>query len=234
MAFERQFGHRLRVQRWVWVVAGVVVLCWLGVSFVVAGGRLLFGLLLWLTCLIAGHNGCAPFAQERDQGGWEELALLPLSERELALGKIAPGISAWLLPLGATALSWCMAALRPAGAGVDWWCWGAVSLLLLPPSYAALGALLGLVSPTSDEAHWRLALITTGLPALLGTGALFGLQLIGAEAICPLFTALRSAGTATFGLAAWVGTLLYAVAGGVAAWLVSTRLRSWALQGAVG
>jgi len=233
IAFERQFGHHLRVRRWVWIVAALVVAVWLFLPEPVMG-RFLFGLLLWFTCLIAAHNGCAPFAQERDRRGWEELALLPLSERELVLGKITAGVGAWLPPLAAAAVSLLVSALRTQGEASSWFAWGAGSLLLLPPAYLALGALIGLVNHTSEEAHWRVALISTGLPALLFTGSSFGLQLAGAEVLCPLFAALSGAPSGYAGVAAWMGTLLYAAAGGIAGWLVSTRLRSWALHSTAG
>lgn len=233
VAFERQFGHRVRVPRWAWVVLGLVVIgLWFVPSPVLE--RMLFGFLLWSACLLAAHNGCAPFAQERDRGGWEELALLPLTERELAFGKITPGLGVWLLPAAAAALTLLVGACRTRGTDSGWLAWGAVSLIVLPPAYAAYGALIGLLNHTSEEAHWRVALLSAGFPSLVLTGALAGLQLAGLEVIYPLFATFTGAVSGSIGPTAWVGTALYALAGAGAAWLVLTRLRTWALQSTVG
>ena len=233
IAFERQFGHRLRVPRWIWVVAGLAMIGSLFGPYPLMG-RVWFGLLLWIACLAAAHSGCAPFAQERDRGGWEELALLPLSDRELALGKIVAGAGAWLPPMAAAGLILVVTALRTSAAGGEWLSWAAASALLLPPTYLALGAFLGLVNHASDEAQWRVAVLSTALPALLLTGYVSGFQLAGAEALCPLFAAWTAVPTGTAGLAAWAGTLLYAAAGAGAGWLVLNRLRVWALHTATG
>lgn len=227
--FEGRFGHRLRVPRWAEIVAGLVLV---GLLFVpdVTVTRWLFGMLLWLACLVAAHNGCAPFARERDRGGWEELALLPVGDRELVVGKLSAGVRTWLPIVGGALTCLLMGYFRSPAAGFGWLVWGMVALLLLPPAFTALGALFGLVNPASDEAHWRVAILSTGLPALLLTGHLSEFQLIGAEALSPLFAALSSAGTGTVGVVGWLGTVLYALAGMIVGWLVVTRVRNWALD----
>jgi hypothetical protein len=233
VAFERQFGHRVRIRRWMWIVAALLAIGVLCIPFA-AAGRILFGLLLWTACMLAAHNGCASFAQERDRSGWEELALLPLTDRDLVLGKITAGTEAWRPPMAAALVTVLVTALRAPGFGAAWLSWGLVSALLLPPAYLALGAFLGLINHASDEAHWRAALLSTGLPALLLTGYVSGFQLTGAEALCPLFASWSAVPSGAVGIAAWVGILLYAAAGVGAGWLVLTRLRAWALHAPAG
>jgi hypothetical protein len=233
-ALETRHGHRVRIEKLAWIVGGVLLFLLLAFIPNAPVVRGTYGALLWLTCLVAGHNGCAPLARERERGGWEELALLPLTDGELAAGKLGPGVRT-VLGLSLTAIAALVVSyLRAPGVGPGWLLWGGVSLLLLPASFTALGALAGLLSPAAEEAHWRVGLLSTALPAILLTGMLFGLQVRGAELLSPLFGALSAAGSGHISAAAWIGTLGYAALGMTAAWLLRMRFREWALGGAVG
>ncbi|MCC2668764.1 MAG: hypothetical protein K0Q72_1235 [Armatimonadetes bacterium] len=228
--FERRFGHRLRVERWAWVVLSLlagILMVFPTASF----SRLVFAAALWGACLLAAHNGCAPFARERESGRWEELCLLPLSDREIAGGKLLVGGKSWLYAVVIAAVALVPGSFWRVQPEPQWVLWSLVTLLVLPPSMGLLGALLGLLTHSAEEAHWRVSLLSTAVPALLLAGSLAGFQLQGAAAICPLFGAVESSPLGVLNPYAWAGTLLYAVCGLAAGWLVTHHLRWFALHG---
>ncbi|MGV3721613.1 MAG: hypothetical protein ACO1SX_11945 [Actinomycetota bacterium] len=227
-SFEETFGYRIRIPKWVWIVTAVVASLLLLIPKPEIG-RSLFALFFWAAAATAAHNGCAAFARERETGRWEELALLPLTDREIAAGKISTGGRTWmgLALLGAGCL--IASALWAGKANLDLWVWAAVSLIAVPWAMTRLGGLLGLITANAEEAQWRISLLSTALPTLLSMGALNGFQLDWASAISPGLAAVMSIAAGALPSSAWLGSTLYALLGAAAGWLVSTRLRHLAL-----
>jgi hypothetical protein len=230
-SFEEAFGYRIRIPQWAWILTAVVA----GLLLLIPKpevGRCLFALFFWAAAFTAAHNGCAAFARERETGRWEELALLPLTDREIAEGKLTTGGRTWmgLSLLGACCL--LASALWGGKTNLNLWAWAAGSLIAVPWAMTRLGGLIGLVTANADEAQWRISLLSTVLPTLLAMGALAGFQLDWASAISPGLAAVNSIAAGALPSSAWLGSALYLLLGGTADWLVSTRLRHWALPAA--
>jgi hypothetical protein len=230
-AFDENYGYRIRIPAWAWIITAAVSLLLLLIPKAEVG-RCLFALCFWAAAWTAAHNGCAAFARERETGRWEELALLPLSDGEIAAGKLATGADTWL---GFSALGGCCliaAALWSRTADFNLWMWATLSLLAVPWAMTRIGGLIGLVTASSEEAQWRAALVSTILPTLLSIGALSGFQLVWATAASPVFSAVSAVAAGSVSGHAWVGSGLYLALGAVSGWLISTRLRQWALPAA--
>jgi len=226
--FEDVFGHRVRIPKWAWIVTAVVCLVFLCIPKPEIG-RCLFSAFLLFASAVAAHNGCAAFVRERETGRWEELALLPLTNREITEGKLGAGTRTWL---GLSALG-----LASTVSSVAWgwrpnpadWAWAAVTLVALPWALSRLGALIGLVTANADEAQWRVSIVSVLLPALIVVGGLAGFYLAAADVLSPAYAGMKLGISGGVTAGAWVGTVLYAAVGLGAGRLIVARLRQWAL-----
>jgi hypothetical protein len=231
-AWERRFGARIRMDD---VALGILIgaLIAFTLAAVITGawgiaGRWCFALFFWLTCLVGAQNGCAALAHDRTLNRWSELALLPLPNAELLRGKLLPQWQDWRLLAAGAALGLLTAAIA-GGGGPEWLVWSAAALILLPCAATLLGAVLGVLSPSQGEAHFRVSCAFGLLPLLLFAGGLAGLAPDPAALLSPPAAALDSALTGRVPSTAWLGLLLYTAAGALALLALTARLRDWVL-----
>jgi hypothetical protein len=231
-AWERRFGARIRMDD---LALGILIAVLIAFTLAAAitgawgiAGRCCFALFFWLTCLVAAQNGCVALAHDRTHDRWPELALLPLGNWQLLRGKLVPQWEEWRLPALAAAVGLLPAAVA-GGGGPAWIAWSALALILLPCAATLLGALLGVLSPSQGEAHFRVSCAFGLLPLLLFAGGLAGLAPDPAALLSPPAAALDSALSGRVPSTAWLGLLLYTAAGAFSLWALSTRLRDWVL-----
>jgi hypothetical protein len=179
-AFDVARGHRVFLHPFLWTVGLLVYLFLLGWSTLVPTyGRYtaIAAVLIPATgALLLMSGGVAvSFGWERAQHRWRELAVIPLEDRRLALGKIK-GVVRPTLWIG------FMAALTAAFLGwrgaLEWHAslWMALHVLLFPIVLAFVSATLALTTPTVAEALYRWAVLgaiptlATALPPPIGGG----------------------------------------------------------------
>lgn len=187
--------------------------------------------LLWTTCAMAAHHAGEALARDRTQGRWSDLALLPVSNRDLLVGKLLPPlrsvVAPWLLSLIALVVAaWFSPTLvdRP-----DWYLCVLAALGVLPPLHLLLGAILGLRAPSSGEAHWQIGIWITAFPYLLLLVMIFAGHLPVLFALSPLAGLIRCAAEARVAAGMWAGLALAPLLA-VCLWkLLSLQLRRWAL-----
>jgi hypothetical protein len=166
------------------------------------------------------------------QGRWDDLSLLPISNRELVLGKLLPPLRSvavlWFLGLAAligSALLFPTSPLRKP----EWYLFAVMALVVLPPNQLLLGALMGLRAASTGEAQWQIGVWVTALPFLV----LMLMLLTGATpllfTVSPLAGFIRYTDDAHIASGMWLGLVVSACLG-IAVWQgLSLRLREWAV-----
>lgn len=236
-AFDVARGHRVFLHPFLWTVALLGYLFLLGWSLLVPPFGRVTGVAAVLipatgALLLMSGGVAVSFGWERDQHRWPELAVLPVENVRLALGKIKGVVrpTLWiglLASLTALLLGW-RGALHPEAAT-----WMALHVLLFPVVLAFVSATLALATPTVGEALYRWAVLgaiptlATALPPPLGGGD--GLAAPFSPPVMVLFLVL-SEPTPELVRGAWIslGLELAGLAGGL---LVLARyLRAWTVS----
>jgi len=233
-AFDVARGHRVFLHPFLWTIGLLLYLFFLGWSTLVpAFGRYtaIAAVLIPATgALLLMSGGVAvSFGWERDQHRWRELAVIPLEDRRLALGKIK-GVVRPTLWIG------FMAALTAAFLGwrgaLDWHAslWMALHVLLFPIVLAFVSATLALTTPTVAEALYRWAVLgaiptlATALPPPIGGGE--GIAAPFSPPMMVLFLVLNRPSPALYH-GAWI-SLALEVVGLVGSFaLLTLYLRRW-------
>jgi hypothetical protein len=162
-AFDVALGHRVYLHPFLWAVAIMIYLFLLTWSLLVpylGNGTGVAAVLVPATgALLLMSGGVAvSFGWERDRHRWPALAVLPISNLSMAMGKIK-GVVRPTLWVGLTAsltallLGW-RGALHPDAA-----LWLALHVLLFPVALAFVSATLALTTPTVGEALFRWAVL---------------------------------------------------------------------------
>lgn len=236
-AFDVALGHRVYLHPFLWTVGLLAYLFLLGWSLLVPEhGRFtaIAAVLIPATgALLLMSGGVAvSFGWERDQQRWSELAVLPIENVRLALGKIKGVVrpTLWiglLASLTAVLLGWRGALHWHASL------WFALHVLLFPVVLAFVSATLALTTPTVGEALYRWAILgaiptlATALPPPVGGGA--GLAAPFSPPVMVLFLVLSEPSAALI-RGAWISLGLEAVGllGGLA--VLALFLRRWTLD----
>lgn len=162
-AFDVALGHRVYLHPFIWSVAIMLYLFLLGWSLLVPSLGSATGVAAVLVpatgALLLMSGGVAvSFGWERDQHRWPALAVLPIKNLSLALGKIKGVVRptlwvALVASLTALILGW-RGALHTESA-----LWLALHVLLFPVALAFVSATLALTTPTVGEALFRWAVL---------------------------------------------------------------------------
>jgi hypothetical protein len=162
-AFDVALGHRVYLHPFLWAIAIMLYLSLLGWSLLVPSmgtGTGVAAVLVPATgALLLMSGGVAvSFGWERDQHRWPTLAVLPVSNIRLALGKIK-GVVRPTLWVGLVA-SFTALVLGWRGAiHIDSALWLSLHVLLFPVTLAFVSATLALTTPTVGEALFRWAVL---------------------------------------------------------------------------
>jgi hypothetical protein len=178
-AFDVALGHRIYVHPFLWSVAIMAYFCLLAwaLCFPTIGGVFVgsFAVLLpATTALVLMSGGVAvSFGWERDQHRWPALAVLPIENHRLGLGKIKGVVrpNLWIALVASLT-----AALLGVRGTLDWdvALWMALHVLVFPVALAFVSACLALTTPTVGEALYRWSILgaipaaLTALPPPLG------------------------------------------------------------------
>jgi hypothetical protein len=162
-AFDVALGHRVYLHPFFWCVGLMAFLFLIGWSMLVPAygrGTAAAAVLLPATAALLLMSGgvAISFGWERDQHRWPALAVLPISNARLALGKIK-GVVRPTLWLGFLA---SFTALLMAWRGaLPWDCalWMSLHVLVFPVALAFVSATLALTTPTLAEALYRWAIL---------------------------------------------------------------------------
>lgn len=162
-AFDVALGHRVFIHPFLWCLALMAYLFFLGWTMLVpdlgrwtATAAVLIpatAALLMMSCGVA-----ISFGWERDQDRWMGLAALPMTDAQLALGKIKGVVrpTLWLNLLAAVTavvIGWRGAVPMT----IAWWM--ALHVLVFPVALAFASATLALTTPTIGEAISRWAVL---------------------------------------------------------------------------
>jgi len=161
-AFDIALGHRVFFHPFLWTLALLAYLFLLGWSLLVPElGRFTGAAAVLLPAtgalmLISGGVAVS-FGWERDQHRWPSLAMLPIDDLRLALGKIKGVVrpTLWLglmASLTALLLGW-RGALAPQAA-----LWMSLHVLVFPVALGCVTATMALTTPSLGEALYRWAL----------------------------------------------------------------------------
>jgi len=170
-AFDVALGHRIFVHPFLWglgIMAYVCLLAW-ALCFPHIGGVMVGSCAVLFpatTALVLMSGGVAvSFGWERDQDRWPSLAVLPIENHRLGLGKIKGVVrpNLWIaLVAGVTAIVL-------AGRGTLEWevaLWMGLHVMVFPVALAFVSACLALTTPTVGEALYRWAILGA-IPAVL-------------------------------------------------------------------
>jgi hypothetical protein len=233
-AFDVALGHRIYLHPFLWAVPIMAYLFMVGWSLLVPPlGKMtaLAAVLIPATgALLLMSGGVAiSFGWERDQHRWSALAVLPISDVRLAMGKIK-GVVRPSLWVGFTAgLTSILLAWRGA---LDWEpaLWMAIHVMIFPVVLASVSAVLALTTPTIEEAIYRWAVLGAiptlayFLPAPIGGEA--GMALPFSPPLLALLLVVEGP-TRDLVQSSWV-SLGFEVFGTILALLIlSFRLRRW-------
>lgn len=162
-AFDVALGHRVYLHPFLWAVAIMLYLFLLAWSLLVPTMGADTGVAAVLVpatgALLLMSGGVAvSFGWERDQHRWPTLAVLPVSDLRLALGKIKGVVrpTLWVglvASLTALLLGW-RGAIHAESA-----LWLSLHVLLFPVTLAFVSATLALTTPTVGEAIFRWAVL---------------------------------------------------------------------------
>jgi hypothetical protein len=188
--------------------------------------------LLWTTCALVAHHAAEALAKDRAQGRWLNIALIPVSNRELLVAKLLPAFRSvqalWLLALIALTIA---AAFPPSIlTKSEWYFCTLVAIGTLPLVYALLGALIGLWAPSPAEGQWQIGVWITALPYTVLILNIFTGRVPLLFAISPLSGLIRYVKDTTIVQGMWAGIVLYALVGVFIWWMLSLQLRRWALR----
>lgn len=162
-AFDVALGHRVYLHPFLWALAIMLYLFLLGWSMLVPTMGTVTGVAAVLVpatgALLLMSGGVAvSFGWERDQHRWPTLAVLPISNIRLALGKIK-GVVRPTLWVGLVAsLTALMLGWRGA-IHTDAALWLSLHVVLFPVTLAFVSATLALTTPTVGEALFRWAVL---------------------------------------------------------------------------
>lgn len=180
-AFDVALGHRIYLHPFLWCLATLFYLSMVFWSLLVPDlGRwtaIAAALTPGALALILMSGGVAiSFGFERDQHRWPALAVLPISNVRLAMGKVKGVVrpTLWL------ALLACLTALAMGWRGaleLDAALWMGIHLVVFPVALACVSATLALTTPTVGEALYRwmvlgaIPTLASWLPYPIGTTA---------------------------------------------------------------
>jgi hypothetical protein len=162
-AFDAALGHRIFLHPFLWSLAIMGYLCFFLWSFFLPHWGLytaMAAVLLPATAALLLTSGgvAVSFGWERDQHRWSTLAVLPLSNLSLALGKVKGVVrpTLWVTFL-ASVTSLVLGArgalpLEPA-------LWMALHVLVFPVALSCVSAVMAITTPTLAEALWRWAIM---------------------------------------------------------------------------
>lgn len=168
-AFDVALGHRVFLHPFFWALAIMLYLFMLGWSLLIPAKGLVTALVAVLlpatgALLLMSGGVAVSFGWERDQHRWPSLAVLPVDNLRLALGKIKGVVrpTLWIgftSSLTAVLLGWRGALpLEPA-------LWMAIHVLIFPVALACVSAVLALSTPNVSESLYRWAVLGA-IPAL--------------------------------------------------------------------
>jgi len=168
-AFDSALGHRVYLHPFLWCVA---IMGWLFLVFwslLVPHMGLATGLVAVLlpatgSLLLMSGGVAVSFGWERDQHRWSALAVLPIPDLHLALGKIKGVVrpTLWVgLIASATALLLGWRGTLPLESSL----WMALHVITFPVALACVTATLALTTPTLGEAISRWAVLGA-IPAI--------------------------------------------------------------------
>lgn len=162
-AFDVALGHRVYLHPFLWAVAIMVYLFLLAWSLMVPSLGAATGVAAVLVpatgALLLMSGGVAvSFGWERDQHRWPSLAVLPISNLRLALGKIKGVVRPTLWVALVSSLTALLLAWRGA-IELQSALWLALHVLLFPVALAFVSATLALTTPTLGEAIFRWAVL---------------------------------------------------------------------------
>jgi hypothetical protein len=187
-AFDVALGHRVYLHPFFWCLAFLLYLFTLFWSLLVPDlgqGTAIVAVLTPATgALLLMSGGVAvSFGWERDQHRWPALAVLPMNDLRLALGKVKGVVrpTLWI------SLVSSLTALLMGWRGALHWeasLWTALHVVLFPLSLAGVAAALALTTPTVSEALYRwlilgaIPTVATFLPHPVGGDAGIALPFI--------------------------------------------------------
>ncbi len=168
-AFDVALGHRVFLHPFLWCVALLLYLALLFWCLLIPelGRWAAIGAVVVPTTgaiLLMSGGVAVSFGWERDQHRWSALAVLPLDNYRLTLGKIKGVVRPTLWISLIAALTALLLGWRGA---LEWEpsCWLALHALVFPPALACVSAALALTTPTVAEALFRWAVLGA-IPAL--------------------------------------------------------------------
>jgi hypothetical protein len=233
-AFDVARGHRVFLHPFLWTVGLLAYLFLLGWSMLVPPLGKVTGIVAVLipatgALLLMSGGVAVSFGWERDQHRWLELAVLPIDNWRLALGKLKGVVrpTLWIgfmASLTAVLLGW--RGVLDFHASL----WMALHVLLFPVVLASISATLALTTPTVGEALYRWAVLgaiptlATILPPPIGGGG--GVVAPFSPPVMVLFLVLNRPSPELY-RGAWI-SLLLEVLGLAASFVLLTRyLRRW-------
>ena len=162
-AFDVALGHRIYLHPFLWSLAIMAYLCFFLWSFFLPHQGLYTGMVAVLlpatmALLLTSGGVAVTFGWERDQHRWSTLAVLPLSNLSLALGKVKGVVrpTLWVTLLGSvTALVLGLRGTLPLEPAL----WMALHVMIFPVALSCVAAVMALTTPTLAEALWRWAIM---------------------------------------------------------------------------
>jgi hypothetical protein len=233
-AFDVAMGHRVYLHPFMWtgvIMVYAFLVVWSLIAPELGKGTAIVAVLIPATgsLLLMSGGVAVSFGWERDQHRWPALAVLPMSDRSLAHGKIRAvwkstlwiGIAAALTAL---VMGW-RGALEMGPAT-----WMAIHVLLFPVALAYVTACLALTTPSLGEALWRWAVlgaipsIAFLMPEPIGGDG--GLSLPFTPPLLVLILVIKGA-TPELIRGAWISLGLEAVGIGASLFILNRYLRRW-------
>ena len=235
-AFDMVFGHRVFLHPFFWclsVLGFIHLSLWTLLVPRFGAGTGTAAVMIPATLAVALMSGgvALSIAYERDQNRWPFLAMLPLTDFQIAAGKLVAALrsSAWLAIVAATmalVMGW-RGAFDPEVTP-----WIALQVLLSPMAMAVVAAAISQATPSLAEAVWRWFLLVTVPAALVALpypiGGLDGWALPFSPPL--MVVALGTHGSDPMLLQhAQTSLLFQAVLAGTSLLVLSRCLRRWAL-----
>ncbi len=233
-AFDVALGHRVFLHPFLWAVVIMAYLFLLGWSLLVPEYGLGTGIVAVLlpatgALLLMSGGVAVSFGWERDQHRWPALAVLPVEDYRIALGKIKGVVrpTLWVgLIASVTALVLGWRGTLPMQSAL----WMSLHVLTFPVALAFVSATLALTTPTLGEALYRWAFLGA-LPTLASVlpypiGGEAGFALPFTPPLLVLLVVLEGP-TPDLIRSCWVSLILQILGSLTALVILSRGLRHW-------